>query len=143
MLLCTAGTKVSFRVVEIGGKVAQLTGAYATVFHVMSQIAATPAIHASLLEDLDASAENLIDHGTREGVHLQQAIEILAALGVHARASVQHGFVVDEILAEAERGDYDLVVVGVNVANGVMRYVLDDITHQILTRIARPFLITK
>lgn len=142
-LLCTAGGEPGLAVVKTGGQVARLTGAQATVLHVMSQVAATPAVPPALLEDLEAPAEVLMARNTPEGAHLRQALEILAGLGVPAQARVRHGLVVDEILAEAHEGDYDLVVIGAHVAQGLMRFLLDDVTRQIIGHADRPVLVVR
>lgn len=143
MLLCTAGGEPGLAAVEMGGQVARLTGAQATVLHVMSQVAATPAVPPALLADLEAPAEVLMARNTPEGAHLRQALAILASLGVPAQARVRHGLVVDEILAEGRDGKCDLVVIGAHVAEGLMRFLLDDVTQQIITHIDRPVLVVK
>jgi nucleotide-binding universal stress UspA family protein len=160
-LVCTGGREPGLAAVELGGRVAKLTGADVTVLHVMSQLAATPVLPEAgalkvmpqtpappdsariLLEDLEAQAEDLMAHDTREGVHLRQALTILADLGVSARARVRHGLVVDEIANEAVEGDYDLLVVGVQTAEGWMRFLLDDIGHRILCCVSRPVLVSR
>ena len=55
----------------------------------------------------------------------------------------RHGLVVDEILAEAEKGDYDLVVIGAHPRQGWQGYLLDNLAHKILTKINLPVLVVK
>ena len=50
---------------------------------------------------------------------------------------------VDEILAEVQEGDFDLVVIGAQVAEGLIRYLLEDVTHQVVANIDRPVLVAK
>lgn len=142
-LLCTAGGEPGLAVVRIGGRVAQLTRAQATILHVMSQVAATPAVPPTSLADLEAPAEVLMARNTPEGVHLRQALAILTSLGVPAQARVRHGLVVGEILAEARESDHDLVVIGAHVAQGLMRFLLDDVTQQIISHVDRPVLVAR
>ena len=146
---------------DLGGRVAKLTGAQVTVLHVMSQLSATPVLPQAgalrvmpqtpappepsgiQLEHLEAPAEELITLDTPEGLHLQDALAILADQRVPARALVRHGLVVDEIVAEACEGDYDLLVVGAHTAEGWMRFLLNDIGQQILSCVDRPVLVAK
>jgi nucleotide-binding universal stress UspA family protein len=143
VLVCTAMAEPGLTAVDLGGRVARLVGAQVTVLHVMSQLAATPDLPTVLLEDLEAPAEVLIAHDTPEGAHLERALENLAALGVKAQARVRHGLVVNEILAEACDGDYDLVVIGSHTPAGWMRFLLDDIAHQIICDTDRPLLVAR
>jgi len=152
ILVCTSGAAPGLAVVQFGGRVARLAGAEVTVLHVMSQLAATPMLPPARalqvmpqtpdapktdelqLEDLESPAEALMAHDTREGRHLQEALEILSGLDVPARALVRHGLVVDEVTGEACEGDYDLVVVGAHgrQATGWMRLLLNDVGQQII-----------
>ena len=78
VLVCTAGAAPGLAAVGLGGRVARLLGARVTVLHVMSQMAATPSLPAPLLTDLEAPARVLMAHDTREGMHLQESLAILA-----------------------------------------------------------------
>jgi len=161
VLVCTAGGEPGLSVVAVGGRVARLAGAQVTVLHVMSQLAATPVLPEARplqvmpqtptppetsrlhLEDLDARAEELMDHQTPEGRHLQEALAILAEMEVPARAQVRHGLVVDEIQAEACDAGHDLLVIGAHAAAGWMRFLLDDVVHQLLVCVDRPVLVAR
>jgi nucleotide-binding universal stress UspA family protein len=162
VLVCTGGRTPGLNVVASGGRVAKLAGAEVIVLHVMSQLVAAPLLPEAgvfqampqtpappspdefQLEDLEASAEELIAHGTREGLHLQQALDILAEQGVQGRALVRHGLVVDEISDEACKGDYDLVVVGARATEGWMRLLLNDVGGQIMgCCLDRPVLVAR
>ncbi len=57
--------------------------------------------------------------------------------------NVRHCLVVDEILAEARNGGYDLVVVGAHPVGGPHSFLLDNIAHQVMKRINRPILVVK
>jgi len=50
---------------------------------------------------------------------------------------------VDELLAEARSGNYDLVVVGAHPAGRPQNFLLDNIAHQIMKRINRSILVVK
>jgi nucleotide-binding universal stress UspA family protein len=74
---------------------------------------------------------------------MEQALQILEAQGVPAQARVRHGLVVDEILAEIGAEPYDLVVIGAHGEQGWMRFLLEDIAHQIISHTQRPLLVAK
>lgn len=142
LLVCTAAGEPGLAAIELGGRVAALLGAQVTVLHVMSQVPAS-YVSTRALADLEGRAEELMEHGSREGLHLKQALDLLAALDVPARARVRHGLVVDEILEEARVEQYDLVVIGTHTASGWMRFFLEDVTHQLISAMDRPLLVAK
>ena len=140
ILVCTAGGEPGLRNVDVAGQVAEYAQAEVTVMHVMSQVALSDRAY---LPDLDASAEELIDRQTREGLHLKAAIEQLAARSVRSVPKIRHGFVVDEILAELREGQHDLLVVGAHSAHGLTRWLLDDVTADLLEETNLPVLVVR
>jgi universal stress protein E len=110
------------------------------VLHVMSQISAGPGVAG---KQLRSNAEELIKEHTPEGELLEADVRALAQLGIQARAEVRHGFVVDEILTEARRGDYDLVVIGAYRGQGWQRILLDDQAHRLIVQLDRPVLVLR
>lgn len=111
-----------------------------TVLHVMSQITAWPGVPD---QDLQASAEELIQEHAPEGVWLTRNLEVLSHPGTRAVAKVRHGGVVEEILAESHSGDYDLVVIGAHRDAGWQRVLLADIAREIIKRIERPLAVVR
>ncbi len=111
-----------------------------TVLHVMSQMTAWPGV---LDEDLQASAEELIEEQTPEGEWLASDLQVLSHPGIHAQAKVRHGGVVEEILAEVGENGYDLVVIGAHREAGWQRMLLADIAREIVKRVERPLLVVR
>jgi nucleotide-binding universal stress UspA family protein len=111
-----------------------------TVLHVMSQISAGPGVRG---KQLRADAIELIGEHTPEGELLARDVQFLERSGIHSRAEVRHGFVVDEILAEARSGNYDLVVIGAPAGEGWRRFLLDDLAGQIVEQMDRPVLVVR
>jgi len=109
-----------------------------TVLHVMSQIVARPGIPG---KDLRSEAEKLIDKKTPEGKLLQKDLETLERAGFLTRPKVRHGLVVDEILAEAREGEYDLVVIGAHQTGTGQALLLDNIAKKVIRNINRPLLV--
>jgi nucleotide-binding universal stress UspA family protein len=111
-----------------------------TVLHVMSQISAGPGVPD---RQLLADVQELIAEGAPEGRLLSQDLRLLERQGIHPTAKVRHGLVVDEILAEARSGNYDLVVIGAHRGEGWQRFLLDDLAHKILAQMDRPVLVVR
>ncbi len=140
ILVCTAGGAPGLRDVRFAANIAAMTEAEMTVLHVMSQIALTEDTD---LYDLEASAEELIARGTREGAHLKAALEVMEGAAVRGTLKVRHGLVIDEIDAEAREGGHDIVVVGAHFARGVSRLLLDNITSHLLEALDTAVLVVK
>ena len=111
-----------------------------TVLHVMSQIGAAPGIPGSQLR---ATAEELIKAHAPEGELLERDLAILQKYNITCRPKVRHGLVVDEIVAEAQTGEYDLLVIGAHRDEGWQSLLLDDLSHQIITHVNRPILVVR
>lgn len=111
-----------------------------TVLHVMSQISAGPGVRG---KQLRADAIELVEEHSPEGEILENDLQMLSKPGIHPLPKVRHGLVVDEILAEARGGEYDLVVVGAHPVRSPQSLLLDNIAHQILKRISRPILVVR
>jgi nucleotide-binding universal stress UspA family protein len=140
ILVCTAAGEPGLRDVEFAAQVAAMTEAEIGVLHVMSQVALS---EDSDLYDLEASAEELIARGTREGQHFTAALQAIRQAGVRGEIVVRHGLVIDEIDAEAREGDYDLVVIGAHFVRGVSRLLLDDVTSHALETLDRAVLVVR
>lgn len=112
-----------------------------TVLHVMSQISARPGVRG---KDLRATAEELIAEQTPEGELLARDVQVLHQMALESQPKVRHGLVVDEILAEAKNGNYDLVVIGGHrSAEGVPRFLLDDLARPIAEHVRRAVLVVR
>ncbi|MEW5988511.1 MAG: universal stress protein [Chloroflexota bacterium] len=111
-----------------------------TVLHVMSQMGAGPGIAG---EQLQANADELIHAHAPEGQLLERDIRLLDRPPIHPHPLVRHGLVVEEILAEAQSGSYDLVVIGAHFPAGWQRILLDNIAHQVIVHADRPVLVLR
>ena len=140
ILICTGGEERGEEDVRFGGMIARSTRAQATILHVMSQLPLTPEAR---LEDLEATEEELLQRETPEAVHLRKGLQILRELGVAGKVKIRRGLVVNEILAEAEEGEYDLLVIGAHVAPGFLPFLLNDLTTQIVLGSPRPVLVVR
>jgi nucleotide-binding universal stress UspA family protein len=142
ILLCDSGVEGSPLLSRLVIQLADLLEGVeeVTVLHVMSQVSAGPGVSG---KHLRAGAKELIKEESPEGEILERDIQMLEVPGIHPIPKVRHGLVVDEILAEARSGDYDLVVVGAHPSAGERRFLLDNISHQLLKNIGRPILVVR
>jgi len=111
-----------------------------TVLHVMSQISAGPGVSG---KQLRADAEVLIGEHSPEGDLLLQDIQALQKSGFHPVPKIRHGLVLDEILNEAQAGNYDLVVIGAHRYEGLSGYLLDNLARKLIKQLDRSVLVLK
>lgn len=142
ILLCDSGAQSPSVLTRFTAQLADMLGGEEeiTVLHVMSQITAWPGVQDDQLDD---TAEELMSKHAPEGEWLTSDLQVLAHPGIHAVPKVRHGGVVDEILTEVEGGDYDLMVIGAHRGEGWQRFLLEDIAHDIMTRVDRPVLVVR
>ncbi len=111
-----------------------------TVLHVMSQVSTAPEKSGDVLV---ASVEQLIARRTSEGRRLQRDRIMLGNAGVNPILKIRRGLVVEEIIAEAQTGAHDLVVIGAHPSDGWRRILLDDITRRVLVGAGLPVLVVR
>jgi nucleotide-binding universal stress UspA family protein len=140
ILLCDSGAEIPSPLGRFTVRLAESIGGEeeVTVLHVMSQISAGPGVRGSQLR---AVAEELIQEETPEGRLLKHDLQDLDHPGIRPSPKVRHGLVVDEILAEARGGSYDLVVIGAYRGKGWQRFLLDDLARKLLTQLDRSVLV--
>lgn len=140
ILVCSAAGPTSDDTVRFAGKVARALDASVELLHVMSQVALEKHAHAP---DLEAKAEELIASEAREGDHLERMLDLLREEGVEAHARVRHGPVVDEIMAEAKKGHFDILVIGAHTTPGIRSLLVDDLSEKIMLAANRPVLVVQ
>jgi len=151
VLACTSGGTRGERAIRWGGRLARWLGAELTVLHVMSQLALSAE---APLEQLNETAEEAIIRQTREGQHLASALELARAqdggAAVEVRPKLRHGLVLDEIVAEAREGDYELVVIGGHPTpdapaglGPVRPTLLEDMADHVISALRRPVFVVK
>lgn len=140
ILICTGGLDVAEPVIETGAQLAGAAHARATLLHIASPI---PSMYTGLNE-LEETLPELLRTATPIAQHLRHGAEILAQHRVAAELKLRYGVVADEILREAHEGNYDLIVVGVaRTTVRLKRWLLGDVTRQIVDRALLPVLVVK
>lgn len=140
ILICTGGLDVARPVIETGARLAGGAHARATLLHVASPI---PSMYTGLNE-MEETLPELLQTFTPIARHLRHGAEILARHQVTAELKLRYGVVADEILRQAHTGDYDLIVLGVaGTTSRLKRWLLGDVTRQIVDRALLPVLVVK
>ncbi len=141
ILLCDSGFEESQLIDKFRDQIINILGMKEdiTVLHVMSQISAGPGVRGV---ELRAETDELIDAHSREGVLLKRDVAALQKSGIRPLPKIRHGLVVDEIVAEAQSGNYDLVVLGYHRERW-QKFLLDDLPHQIIEQVDFPVMVLK
>lgn len=122
MLICTATGEPGKSDVLVGGRLARRAKAQVTVLHVL-QPGAPPRARR------------------RTDRHLSQAQASLESLGVKCETRLVDGPVLQNILSEAEGGNYDMIVIGAPAPPKSLPISRPDFAAQILSLTDRPILI--
>lgn len=122
ILICTAGGQPGRSDVRFGGRLARRTSAGVTVFHVRYPQATT-------------------EDNQRVESHLRRAKQSLEALGVSTETKITSGNALQQILSEAESGDYDLIVIGAPAPHLRSQPIWNDFASQIVGGTTRPVVV--
>ena len=140
ILICSGGGTYIDNAVRFTSKIAKKLSAEVTLLNVTPQ---PPAMHVTIFrrqENVDA----LLKSGSALARNLQTEKEILERSGVHAVVKIRHGIVIDQILAEVEQSDSDLVVVGSwPVRDAWRNYAIGNVTRDIVNSTDRPVLVIR
>jgi nucleotide-binding universal stress UspA family protein len=121
ILMCTAGSKCSFEAIRFASGIAEAAGAEVTVLSV-SQWESSEAVNQAW-EFVTAGAGILKEHG------------------IVAKETVRIGKPAEEILAEARKEDFDLIVMGYRGTSAVADMLLGEVASKVMHHSVRPTLI--
>jgi len=109
-------------------------------------------VHCGVVPYVDAGPFGAAVPGVLVAAHDEMAAERMHALqrvareeipeGVPVRCLVREGFPPEEILAEAESGKHDLIVIGTHGRTGVERVLLGSVAERVLRGAKVPVLVT-
>ncbi len=140
ILICTGGKAVANKVISQGANLARAAGSSVTLLHVANPL---PSMYTGM-EAMEEGLEAVLKTDTLFARHLREAARMLDEYQVQARIELTHGDVAEEILAEAESGDYDLIVLGAaRDQNRIKEWLLGDVTRSIVNHSKRSILIVR
>jgi nucleotide-binding universal stress UspA family protein len=141
ILICSGGGAYIDNAVRFTSKIAKHLSARITLLNV---VAAPPAMHARLFRRQEDDVEALLNSGSALARNLRNEKEIVERAGVAVTVRIRHGIVIDQILAEVEGSDYDLVVAGSRPVRDRWRnYMIGNLTRDIINRTDRPVLVIR
>ncbi len=137
MLIAVDGSTGSLHAIETVGSLFDLNGAEVCLMH----IAETPWVQFGLEEDWETYSEEAKESSeagvmekelVREGeAVVEQARNLLRPFNVSITTRVDEGNPANEILSEAERGQYDLIVAGATGARDLKHTMLGSVSAKI------------
>lgn len=130
VLLCLAGGEPGKLDVMFTARLARRAGATVTLLHVHQE-------GKPVGTDEDAGPDRWLAR------QLERGRLTLLGQGVRAEAKIRLGTVVDEILAEAAEGDYDLIVVGGHIPSHLPTMFERDVAAEVVTQADRPVLVVR
>jgi nucleotide-binding universal stress UspA family protein len=140
ILICSGGGAYIDNAVRFTSKMAKVLSAEITLFTVTPQ---PPAMHGTIFRRQEDVAA-LLNSNSALARNLRAEKEIIERDGVPATVELRHGIVIQQILAEIERGDYDLVVSGSwPVRDAWRNYAIGNVTREIVNRTERPVLVIR
>jgi nucleotide-binding universal stress UspA family protein len=140
ILICSGGGAYIENAVRFTSKIAKVLSAEITLFTVTPQ---PPAMHGTIFRRQKDFAA-LLNSNSALARNLRAEKEIIEQDGVPATVELRHGIVIHQILAEIERGDYDLVVCGSwPVRDAWRNYAIGNVTREIVNRTERPVLVIR
>jgi len=139
ILVCSGGKHYIDNAVRLTGEIAKGAGAAVGLLHVLPE---APGIYSQWPKMVE-TPELLLKSKSELAVNLRHSKETLEKLGIAVEIRLRHGVVLDEILRELREGDYDLVVTGSALSQGLRTYVLGDITRELLNRVTRAVLVVR
>jgi nucleotide-binding universal stress UspA family protein len=140
ILICSGGGPYIDNAVSFTSKMAKDLSADVTLLNVIPE---PPAMHATLFRRQD-DVEALLNSDSALARNLRTEKGIVEQAGVPVIVRIRHGIVIDQILAELERIDYDLVVAGSwPVPDPWRNYIIGNVTRDIVNRTNRPVLVIR
>lgn len=140
ILICTSGQENTEHVVAIGARLTQAAQAQATLLYVTDPI---PSMYTGLTK-MEETLPELLQTATPIAKSLQQGVKILTDYQIDADLELRHGSVPEEILSEAQVGDFDLIVLGASKAPiELTGRLLGDVAQRIVDQAQCPVLVVR
>lgn len=137
MLICLGGLEYALTAEHFGINLAVKTGAQVVLLHVIQPIDLDYPETRKMLANLD----HLIETDTVPGRSLRRGLAEAQSAGLEAEVRVRLGSPVQEILAEARDGNYDLLCMGSSYsAHGLRHLYTPNVTAEVAESLTCPLL---
>jgi len=141
ILVCSSGQPSMDRTIELTAAIARSSRAAVTLLHVL---AAPPLLYSDLLERQISGVEKLLASNFSLARNLRHEKAAFEKLEAPVEVKLRSGDIADELLREARDHDFDLIVTGSSLSDGIIRtYVMGDVTAAILDGADRAVLVVR
>ena len=137
MLFCAGGSEKSENAIRAGASLATKLGAEATVLSVGPSHALVDKMLGAefRMSEVTIDTDRTVTRNTSK--YAESGVRILKKVGINAVAKVARGEIADEILREAESGNYDFIIVSAKGKPGD-RKLLGSNTRKVLAKAKIP-----
>lgn len=134
------GSESSARALQHAQKIAELTGGKITLFHVMHFPAQLETYSGKLGEAYYLMKDRIKEHAQEI---LEKAKENLSAGSIAFTEKTVWGEPANEIIQEAEQGNYDLIVIGSRGLGEIKSWLLGSVSQRVVRHCKRPVLLVR
>jgi nucleotide-binding universal stress UspA family protein len=144
VLMCTDGSKFSEEAIETGGYLLRGTNPEVTLLRVIPELAREYKEYDEYYRVFKEEIRKLRKLGVPKSVRLslERGKQILEKFGLKARAKTRSGKAADEILKEAEEGNYNLIVLA-SYGRGISKFMLGSVSREVVHRAHISVLVVK
>jgi nucleotide-binding universal stress UspA family protein len=137
ILVSIGGLGYALSVEELAWQAADANKAEVTILHVIPPT----DLDYPTTRDIRAHVDDLIETDTLQGRNLKMGLENARKIGLNANAIVRQGNIVEEILAEARDGNYDMVCMGSPYSSHALRqFYTSNVTAEVAETLHCPVL---
>ncbi|MFQ5815319.1 MAG: universal stress protein [Candidatus Hydrothermarchaeaceae archaeon] len=137
ILVGTDGSTCSEKAIEFASRLAIMTSSSLTLLHVIPMV---PSMEEEIIELIKEELGSPEDIGQQ---YLERGIEISKKHGVKAEKKLLTGHPAEEILDEAERGKYELIVVGSTGKGMINELLLGSVSSELVHHAKVPVLVVR
>ncbi len=138
ILMCCGGSKYAEEAIRFGGNMAKASNSKVTLLHVIPEI---PVMYKGLR--MDETLKGFLKTDTPEAKLLKHSAKMLSEKGLDVDVELRHGLPPEEILDQAEEGDYDMITIGSHGMFGIRRFLMGAVAYQVVKHAKLPCLLVK
>lgn len=139
ILVCAGGSRPRRKLIRVSRRLAEKTNA---TVHLLIVANPVPSMYTGL-EAMDESLADLLQTETPLAQHLRWSADYMDRHGMPAELKVRRGAVADEILKEAQAGQYDLILIGAGPRNRLHRALAESVHHRLIDEASCSVLIVR
>lgn len=144
VLMCTDGSKFSEEAIESGGYLLRGSSPDVTILRVVPDFEKEYREYSEYVEVFKEEIHRLRKLGVPKSVveSLDRGKEMLEKLGIKAKTKTRKGKAAEEILREAEEGNYNMIVLA-SYGKGISKFMLGSVSREVVHRANIPVLVVK